>query len=51
VAWALAEVTWKRWLAWPDQRSLEIMRSFPHMYELRAAVLLSAIGDVKAFPK
>ncbi len=35
--------------AWPDQRSLEIMRSFPHMSELRAAVLLSAIGDVKAF--
>src|SRR5215470_11770961 len=35
--------------AWPDQRSLEIMGSFPHMSELRAAVLLSAIGDVKAF--
>ena len=35
--------------AWPDQRSLEIMRSFPHMSEMRAAVLLSAIDDVKAF--
>jgi transposase len=35
--------------AWPDQRSLEILHSFPHMSELRAAVLLSAIGDVKAF--
>jgi transposase len=34
--------------AWPQQ-TLEVVRSFPHMSGLRAAVLLAAIGDVNDF--
>lgn len=34
--------------AWPEQ-SRTVLHSFPHMSPVRAAVLLSAIGDVNAF--
>jgi transposase len=34
--------------AWPEQ-SRAVLQSFPHMSAVRAAVLLSAIGDVNAF--
>jgi transposase len=34
--------------AWPEQ-TREVLQSFPHMSAVRAAVLLSAIGDVNAF--
>jgi len=34
--------------AWPQQ-TREVVQSFPHVSVLRAAVLLSAIGDVNAF--